>query len=491
MSLVDEMMQLYMEETEDMLQRAEECIIRLETEYSNLDINELFRMAHSIKGSSNMVGYDDIGNLMHKVEDMLDCVRNGSIPFDQSIVSICFEGLDTVKKMLQYKTEQGSQKIMEDLAGAATRIKEMVEDFIRVNKKEEEKTIIKQSEPGIISSYLSKMVRGENKYYITFFFEDDAPMVSPVILMILNSVQDIGSLIYSSIGDNYFSESSCDNDIKTFEIIISTDIYEAELYTYFALFYVEKINIVDLSRSKVEKDDYNFIDDDNNLYVIILKAFMKLYKITFSLSKEFNTYKDHIDIMTSLHYEAVKAFGKMKNKNKIDDFITDFNEIYSDVINIYEDGVKLDQKLCSHIQIQVEKLMERAYNYTKGKHIFSIFKPQKDNFISRLKDFIGLLNKSSTIILLIDLSKLTTLNENEVKDLIEIKKEIKSENIELGIIAKAAESRRIINIFDSIKQIEEFNVSESEIHGILCIFDSEDSFKRISEMVNGVQYDIT
>jgi len=488
-SLVDEMMQLYMEETEDMLQMAEECIIRLETEYYDLDINELFRIAHTIKGSSHMVGYDDIGNVMHKIEDLLDCVRNGSIPFDQSIVSICFEGLDTVKKMLQYKTEQGSQKIMEDLAGDACRIKEMVEGFIKVNKKEEEKTVIKQSEPGIISSYLNKKGKGQNKYYITFFFEEDAPMVSPVILMILNTAQDIGSLIYSSIGDNYFLESSCDNDIKTFEIIISTDSYEAELYTYFALFYVEKINIVDLSRSKVEKDDYNFIDDDNNLYIIILKAFMKLYKITFSLSKEFNIYKDHIDIMTSLHYQAVKAFAKMKNKNKIDDFITDFNETYCDVIKVYEDGVKLDQKLCSHIQIQVLKLMERAYNYTKGKHIFSIFKPQKENFISRLKDFIRLLNKSSTLVLLIDLSKLTTLNESEVKDLIEIKKEIKSDNIELGIIAEAAESRRIINIFDSIKQIEEFNVFGSEINGVLGIINSEDSFNRISKKVEGVQYE--
>jgi len=53
-----------------------------------------------------MVEYEDIGNIMHKIEDMLDCARNGSILFDQSIVSLCFEGLDIVKKMLQYKKEQ-------------------------------------------------------------------------------------------------------------------------------------------------------------------------------------------------------------------------------------------------------------------------------------------------------------------------------------------------------------------------------------------------
>ena len=63
---MDTMIESYMEETEDMLQRAEECIIRLEMEYSDLDVNELFRIAHTIKGSSYMVGYEDIGKIMHK-----------------------------------------------------------------------------------------------------------------------------------------------------------------------------------------------------------------------------------------------------------------------------------------------------------------------------------------------------------------------------------------------------------------------------------------
>ena len=256
---------------------------------------------------------------------MLDCARNGSILFDQSIVSLCLEGLDIVNKMLQYKKEKGSQEIIESLVNAASRINEMIEVFIRVNKKEEKKAVIEETEIGIVSSQLSKKPKGKNKFYITFFIEEDAPMVSPILIMILNSVEDIGTLVYSSVGDNYFSGSSGDNDIKTFDIIISTDIDEAELYTYLALFYIEKINIVDLSRSRVEKNDYSFIDDDDAFYVIILKTFLKLYKIVFSLSKEFNIKKEDIDIMRSLHCQAVNAFGKLKNKDIIDDFIIGFN----------------------------------------------------------------------------------------------------------------------------------------------------------------------
>jgi two-component system chemotaxis sensor kinase CheA len=481
------MIQFYMEETEDMLQKAEECIIRLEIEYSDIDVNELFRIAHTIKGSSYMVGYEDIGKLMHKIEDMLDYARNGSILFDQSIVSLCFEGIDIVKKMIQCKKDKGSHEIMESLIDAALRINEMVEVFIRINKKEKGIIVTKEPEIGVISSRLSKQSKGKNTYYITFFFEEDIPMVSPVLLMILNSVEDIGTLVFSSIGDDYFSGNSSEHDLKTFDIIISTNTEEVELYTYFALFYIERINIVNLSRSKLEENDYSFIDNENILYISIVKVFMMLYKIIFKLELKINS--EDIDSMRSLHSQAIHALDKMKNKDAIAKFTIDFNDLYSQIIIIVVQEVEVDEKLREHIQTRMVKLMERAYNFTKGKYIFSIFKAEGEIFISRLKNFIGMLNKSSTLILLIDLSQLTILHENEVKDLIQIKKQIESQEIEIGIIADGPDSRRIVNIFDSIKQVEEFAVFKSYFGAVLGILNSDDSFQTINKRVKDAQYE--
>jgi len=478
---VETMIQSYMEETDDMLQKAEECIMRLEIEYSSVDVNELFRIAHTIKGSSYMVEYEDIGNLMHKIEDMLDCVRNDSILFGQSIVSLCFEGFDTVKKMLLYKKEQCSPEIMERIVNSSSRIIEMIESFIKENKKELEKTVPEQSETGMISSRLNKDPKGKNKYYITFFIEEDAPMVSPLLVMILGCVDDIGVLAYSSIGDDYFFASLCDNSIRTFNIILFTDVDEAELYTYFALFYVEKINIVDLSRKNVEENDYSFIDTDDNLYATILKASMKLYKIAFNLSEECKISSEDIGIMGILYDQAINAFGKMKSKTTTEDFIVDFNELYRHMIAIYNGQVDVDQKLCLDIQEQVVKRLEKTYQDTKGKHIFSIFKSEEDNFIKQLQNFVSMMNKSSTLIFLIDVSKLTILHENEVKELIQIKRQLESKGIEIGVVTEGPNARRIINIFDSIKQVEEFHVFHSQLDTVLGIFNSENSCHRICE----------
>ena len=101
----------------------------------------------------------------------------------------------------------------------------------------------------MVSALLRKKADGKNRYFITFFVEEDAPMVSPVLLMVLNTVDEIGTLVYSSLGDDYFSGNFDANNIRTLDVIITTNIDESELYTYFSLFYIEKINVVNLTRN--------------------------------------------------------------------------------------------------------------------------------------------------------------------------------------------------------------------------------------------------
>jgi len=457
---MDAMMQAYMEETEEMLQKAEECIIRLEMDYSATDVNELFRIAHTIKGSSHMVGYEEIGNLMHKIEDMLDCARNGTILFDQRIVSLCFEGLDIVKKMLQFKTEPCSEEIMLNLTNSAFKISETVEIFIKSNKKVDENRVVSQPGSGIVSSLMKKEVRGKNKYYISFFIEEDAPMISPVLIMILRCVEEIGTLVYSSFTDDYFDQRSINLDIKTFDIMICTDIDKAELYTYFALFYVEKLNILDMSRDKLEENDHYFNNDFDNSYKIILTTTRKLCHLLFNKNSKVNK-REGLNIIETLRSEANSACENI-NKENINTFKKDLNDIYGLIIPIYNGKSNTDERYFD-IKSNIIKLLERGYKYTKGKFLFCVYKAEKDDFIQRFKNFIDMMNRSSTIIVLIDLSKLDLLDENEVKDLIEIKKKFNEQGIEIGIIVEGTSARRIVNIFDSIKPVEKFNVFRSEI----------------------------
>lgn len=468
---MDAMIQLYYEESEEMLQKAEECMIRLEEEYSGADINELFRIAHTIKGSSHMVGYADVGNLMHKIEDLLDCARNGLISFSQSIVSLCFEGLDITKKMLLYKKESGSDQMLESLTGEARRITELTEIFIGANKKVIVKPEAPKTEAGIVSSCLDKPSNGENSYYISFFFEDEVSMISPVLLMILDSVEEIGTLVYSSVNDNYFDGNSGQTELTSYDIILSTDMDEAELYANFAVNYVESINIVNLSRSKLAPNDHHFMGFDDQSHAIILKALIQLCRIGMHAKIEMSN--EEMGQMRSVHNQAVKTIALMKNSPSVTEFLEEYKTIYQMVIKNFEKQTTVEHYFYSDFDEKIVKLIENGFNAIKGRHVISVYKAEKIDFITKLRHFIGKINKNATFIFLIDASQITLLDEKEIKDLIAIKKQLEAKDIELGIVAGGSGNRAIINIFDSIETIEKFQVSQSGTTAILEILRSD------------------
>lgn len=475
---MDTLIQSYMEETEDMLQKAEECIIRLETNYSLADVNELFRIAHTIKGSSHMVGYEDIGNLMHSIEDMLDLVRNESISFDQSIVSLCFTGLDLVKKMLQGKTGSCSLDFTEEVEETSSKLREKIEHFKKHNKKEKDKKVIEHNEVGIVSGLLMKEHKGKYKYYITFIIEEDAPMVSPVLMIIFKSIEDIGTLVYSSVTDQFFSGEESDSNRRIFDFILCTDVEEVELYTYFALFYVEKINIINISRSIHEKNDYYYGETDYTPYIVVLKVIMQLYQLMFKESDEMHLEQEEMQkLVKEWSKQAVDAFGKMKNKDKLDTYIESFQVSIESIVK--GDNASLDGNSLKKQQDRIIKIIERLYMQTKGKYIIRIIKSEKGNFIQGLKNFLGLVNKHSTLIILMDISNLDILYENELKEIIEIYKELHEQGIEVGLISDGPHVRRMVNIFDSIKPVCNLTLFTSELEAILGLFHAEDSYQRI------------
>lgn len=63
-------------------------------------IDELFRAAHTLKGSAAMMGFPGISDVAHKSEDMLSQFRSGSIPICKDTLNFLFDSVDAVKLMV-------------------------------------------------------------------------------------------------------------------------------------------------------------------------------------------------------------------------------------------------------------------------------------------------------------------------------------------------------------------------------------------------------
>ena len=63
-------------------------------------IDELFRAAHTLKGSAAMMGFQGVSDVAHKSEDMLGLFRSGSIPITRDTLNFLFDSVDAVKLMV-------------------------------------------------------------------------------------------------------------------------------------------------------------------------------------------------------------------------------------------------------------------------------------------------------------------------------------------------------------------------------------------------------
>ena len=80
-------------------------------DYDDEVINTIFRAAHTIKGSSGMFSFDIIENFTHKVENLLDNVRNKKIDIDSEMVSLLLECNDHIINLLDIVEDTGECKI--------------------------------------------------------------------------------------------------------------------------------------------------------------------------------------------------------------------------------------------------------------------------------------------------------------------------------------------------------------------------------------------
>src|ERR1044071_2263100 len=105
-----EFLQLFQQEADTRLTSLGENVLQLETSGDPELVQQLFRDAHSIKGAAAMVGFDDVARVAHRLEDILDQLRNGKRKADASMADAVLQGVDALRDLvaLSMAGEDGS-----------------------------------------------------------------------------------------------------------------------------------------------------------------------------------------------------------------------------------------------------------------------------------------------------------------------------------------------------------------------------------------------
>jgi two-component system chemotaxis sensor kinase CheA len=91
----------FIDEARQLLEAAEQCFLDLETASSKAEIIEqIFRLAHNMKGTSRAVGFGEVAEFTHQLENLLLKLKEGSMQVDGEISDLLLECNDHLKEMV-------------------------------------------------------------------------------------------------------------------------------------------------------------------------------------------------------------------------------------------------------------------------------------------------------------------------------------------------------------------------------------------------------
>lgn len=201
-------LEIFIEESKEHLQSCNEQLLLLEKNPHDLSIvNEIFRSAHTLKGMSATMGFEDLANLTHKMENVLDAIRNEKISVSPEILDVVFLAVDDLETMVEsiasggdgkkdvtevieklHIIETGESPIVQSSAQqeiAATA--EVVKEDLKNSYDQYEQTIIKQS-----------LEQGFNCLELSISLRSDCLLKAARVFMTFEVLEKSGEIINST-----------------------------------------------------------------------------------------------------------------------------------------------------------------------------------------------------------------------------------------------------------------------------------------------------
>ncbi|WP_368993884.1 chemotaxis protein CheW [Caldifermentibacillus hisashii] len=252
-------LEVFIEESREHIQSCNENLLKLENDPDNLElINEVFRSAHTLKGMSATMGFEDMANLTHQMENVLDGVRNGKYKFSSELLDIIFMAIDHLESMVNSIAAGGEGK--EDVSDAINKLK-MIESGKIVNQSDTTQTA-EIDQANISKTNLNydqfeitvleqANEQGYKVYEVSIFIRPDCLLKAARVYMVFDVLEKIGDIIKSVPNVEQLEEEQFDNEFVV--TIVTHDSMEDIEKKVMKVSEIEKVTVVPLKISDLKK----------------------------------------------------------------------------------------------------------------------------------------------------------------------------------------------------------------------------------------------
>ncbi len=259
------MLDMYIFETTQLLEQLEKLILSCEkgNSYKIEAINEIFRIMHTIKGSSAMMLFNNIATLAHSIEDLFYFIRQqNDIRLDcTSLSDLVLDGIDF------FKVELEKIKVKNEPDGDPQRLLESIKEHLDLLKNNNPKVI-----PEVDKDRLEMSTSPKQQYYIpntqtaqliqekyykaTIYYQEGCEMENIRAYTVVHNLKEIVKEFL------FWPEDIIENDhsaekIKEngFQIVVKTEKSYDELFKFFN----QTIFLKELEFTEINDEEYRNI----------------------------------------------------------------------------------------------------------------------------------------------------------------------------------------------------------------------------------------
>ncbi len=314
-------------------------------------VNEIFRIMHTIKGSSAMMMYNNISSLSHAIEDLFYFIREEKPEnMDCVILSdLVLDGVDFIKLEIEKIKNSDSidgdpSKLIDDIKEFLSAIKVELKstDNLRTTQKE-----VKQQ------SYLPIALKGKNTeekcYEAVIYFEDGCEMENIRAFNIVHILKDIVTDF------NYFPEDIIENSDSSqiireqgFRITLVSDKSMKELHDFFtSIAFVRNLEVTEVLDS--QKSGHDFVDKES----VIQESPIKIAELQAEDFGQVENRSLHQSIISVDVMKLDKMMDLMGEMVITEAMVTQNPELQSLKLNSFYKAARQLQKITSEMQDMV------------------------------------------------------------------------------------------------------------------------------------------
>jgi len=210
---MESMIDMYIYESTSLLETLDQIMMRTESNnrFDEEDINEIFRIMHTIKGSSAMMGLENMSTLAHRIEDMFFIIREEKpvIESIQTLYELVFDSSDLLKAEIEMLQDDDS--VPTDFSEQLGKIEKFVE-YLKTGTNPSGSADAEENKAESADKPTDSAPAGDGFTKIRVFFEDNCEMENLRALLIKNKIAEYCTEL-KTIPENIETDTSTSKEI--------------------------------------------------------------------------------------------------------------------------------------------------------------------------------------------------------------------------------------------------------------------------------------